>query len=214
MKNTFLLGFILSSVLGFSQIKTDSTQKKIWGFVKFYPLQLTVGEVRISYEQPIIRHLSLEISPGYLFGIVLGETDGDIGGPEAKNSVSTDYKGFAVRGNLKFYTSCKKDHAGFYFSPLLLYKSAHSSWRSEFYPYSLKATTEDVRMWSTQFLIGYKNQRKIGISYEPYFGLGIKHVHYYIDYHNPSLPDNFWSRRFEFMTIQIGIAIGYACGRK
>jgi hypothetical protein len=68
MKKYFFCLLLLSIALNsFAQNKSDSTNSKVKGIIKFYPLQVLVGEVRLGYEKPISKKMSIEFDAGYLF---------------------------------------------------------------------------------------------------------------------------------------------------
>ncbi len=113
MKRILLaLTVLIYSHTGFCQFNTDSTKTKFKERLKFYPLQLYCGEIRVSYELPIRKLTSVEISPGFQFAILGGELDGNLISSDANLSFHYEFKGFAIRSGFKFYLSSKKGIAG------------------------------------------------------------------------------------------------------
>jgi len=206
-KNFLLFNFILlANFFGYSQnINDTATASKVSGIAKFYPLQLLVGEVRIGYEQPLFNKVSFEISPGYVFGLVDGEIDGDIGGTEGKNNLNTNYKGYALRVSAKFYPSSNR--AGFYASPLFLYKHAYAQTNAFDYPHT--PTTQDVNMYALQLLAGVKFKSKRKFSFDLFGGVGYKKSYDTYDFHQPNTPNNTGTNKAAYYTVQLGCSIGY-----
>jgi hypothetical protein len=197
------VGLFLYPIISYCQVTNDSTER-VNGNIKFYPLQLLVGEVRVSYEKPVSQNVSLEFSPGYLFGIILGETDGDLG-PEGKEELDTKYKGYALREGIRFYLSERKNHSGLYFEQMFLYKYAFSQSYSGYYPYLY--TSENVNMYSFQLLVGKKFLIHKEISFEIYGGIGFKKVYDTYDFHDPVSP--VVTDRVNYFTLPLGFSIGY-----
>ena len=139
---------------------------------------------------PIVKRLSLEISSGYIFNLISGEVDGDLG-LEGKYRFD-QVNGIAFRLAPKFYTSAKMKHEGFYVNPLILYKYIH-------YP----SSTQSVQMYGGQIIFGYKFHLK-KISIESYSGIGYKSVSYG--------KNGIYTSSYK--TIQLGIAIGYILHKK
>lgn len=204
MKRVFFFVFLfLYPVISYCQVAYDSTEAE-FGNIKFYPLQLLVGEVRVSYEQPLSRHVSLEFSPGYLYGIILGETDGDLG-PEGKEDLDTKYKGFVLREGIRSYLTTEKSNSGLYFEQIFLYKHAFNQSYSAYYPF--QSITQDVDMYSFQLLVGKKFLIHKDISFEIYGGIGFKKVYDSYNSHDPLSP--VITDRVNYFTIPLGISIGY-----
>ncbi|MEY4875410.1 MAG: hypothetical protein RL708_559 [Bacteroidota bacterium] len=70
------LFFLFSFSVAFAQSKPDSTNSKVKGIIKFYPLHVLVGEVKLGYEKPIGKKMSVEFGAGYLFaytGVIWNE---------------------------------------------------------------------------------------------------------------------------------------------
>ena len=210
-KNFLLFTFIiLSSILGYSQNSIDTVYPlKKQGIILFYPFQLLAGEVRLGYEQSILKKVSIEISPGYLFGIIQGEIDGDIG-IEGKNNLNTNFKGYAMRAGARYYLS--SNYNGFYVHPLFLYKHADSETNTFDYPYT--PATEDVNIYALQLLLGTRFKSRKKLCFDLYAGIGYKKTYDSYDFNQPNIPNNIGTDKAAYFTLQLGCAIGYMIFKK
>ncbi len=190
-----LLSFILNLCfnVGNSSIISDSAKTINRSAIKFYPLQLLSGEIRISYEQPLGKNVSAELGIGYLYGIIDGELDGDFG-PEGKLGID-DVNGFAIRSGVRIYSASTKEHRSLYFNPQFLFKYAHSGY-TPIYP-SYKFIITDAKMYSVQILLGYNFYIRNRVIFNPYLGAGLKEA---LEGHEITA---------RYFTVHLGFSIGY-----
>jgi hypothetical protein len=195
--SSLIVFFFVFHLYGYSQTIPDTSNTKVKGVIKFYPLQLLGGEIRFAYEMQIKKKISWEFDASYIFmSYPFQEFKSNDGGLD----FPTYYpNGFGVRNGLRYYTSKNNNHDGFYLNPLFLFK---------YYSYTdgESASRTDVTIFCFQALIGYKIPSKIRFSFDIYAGAGIREVLDYSLYPAPYPPFSFSDNLF---SSQFGFSIGY-----
>src|ERR1035437_527446 len=106
MKKRFLyfIAFFLWFTFAHSQIKSDSTNSKVRGIIKFYPLQLIVKDLRLGYEIPLGKKVNLDLGVDFEKGFNVGLSTSEV---SIISSFFSDYEpvnyGFAIRPGIKIY---------------------------------------------------------------------------------------------------------------
>lgn len=169
--------------------------------IRWYPVSVLLGEARFSFEKYLSKQVSFELGAGFIFGMLLGEIDGDLG-PEGKWYVDHEFHGFALRGGFKLYTS---NHLKtFFWEPLFLYKHAFSKEYSVYAPYD--AITQNVNIYGVQLLMGFRIMSK-KVIYEPFWGLGLQKSSDTYDFHDGTPVGTDFA---EYFTLQLGFALGFS----
>src|SRR5690349_690449 len=97
----FIAIFFCWPVINFAQNPPDSVAPEIKGIIKCYPLQFPVGELRLEYEMPVKKRVSLEFGGGYFYRYA-GIIDADLGGDFSK---LFEYNGLGLRAGGRYYIS-------------------------------------------------------------------------------------------------------------
>jgi len=165
----FIVTVFLFHSYSYSQTVADTTQHKVVGVIKFYPLQILGGEVRFSFERPIKHNMSLDFGISYVFEANSFE-EGYLAPGEIQDGLTYTCVGLVLRNGLKFYKS-KKEHSGFYINPLVLLKY-----------YKAKDFNENFYAVGLQVYFGYKIFSKNRFVFDGYAGLGLKQIFDFTDY--------------------------------
>jgi hypothetical protein len=211
IKNICFLIIFLNVSIASAQNATDTSQIK--SVFKIYPIQVLGGELRVGFEKPLSKNLSLEFAPGYVFAIwpaevaainLNGESSNPFGGPAFLSY------GLALRGGAKIYTSAtKQNQTRFYLHPLLLYKYLYK--RKEY----SDPETDKYYFYESgiQFLAGFEHVNKKGRVIDFYFGVGLRQI---IKYRYVTTPYIVASEKNTGIRLspQIGYSVGFTHYKK
>lgn len=166
----------------YAQTANDSVKIYQADAINFNLLQSLVGgEVRLTFEKPLIKNKSIEFGFGYIYRyleVIGGDLDINYYGP-------FEYYGFSVRSGIKYYTSKTKDHEGYYYNPILLYRYLyHKAYIDNYQPAYYYIA--NINIFCGQMLYGYKFHLTSRFLIDFYGGIGLRYI---LDFQHETLPN-------------------------
>ncbi|MEY4875411.1 MAG: hypothetical protein RL708_560 [Bacteroidota bacterium] len=199
MKKYFFCLLLLSIALNsFAQSKPDSTNSKVKGIIKFYPLQLLSGEFRFGYEKTTKRHYNYDFSVSYIYGAFYIEEFNGTNSFSLNSFQSYAASGFSIKAGIKYFTM--KSNTGFFLNPLFLTKTYFNKHTE----YGFHNSSQKFYGIGLHLLCGYKTNVSKKISLTLYSGIGVKKIFNIISSPNGNAD-------FKVVTVlpQMGIEINY-----